>query len=102
MGDKTEVRVSDEEEQHRYEAHVDGALAGFAAYELSDGTITFTHTEVDDRYEGLGVGSALARLALDDVAEKGERKVVPQCSFIAGWIDKHPEYTPLVKETDVG
>lgn len=81
---------------HRYEAHLDGELAGFAEYELTEKLIVFTHTEVDDTFEGEGVGSALARFALDDVRAEGARGVVPQCAFIKGWIEKHPEYTSLV------
>lgn len=90
----TEVR--DAPGQHRYEVHVDGALAGFAEYEQRDGTVVFTHTEVDDAHEGQGVGSALARQALDDVRARG-LTVVPQCPFIAGWIDRHDDYRELVR-----
>ncbi|ANH39494.1 hypothetical protein I601_3086 [Nocardioides dokdonensis FR1436] len=42
------------------------------------------------------MGSALARTALEEVRAAGEREVVAQCSFIAGWIDKHPDYQPLL------
>ena len=56
----------------------------------------FTHTEVEDRFEGQGVGSALARFALDDVRAAGTRKVLPLCPFIKGWIEKHPDYADLV------
>ena len=94
------VEVSNNVEANRYEATVDGALAGFAEYQLRDGIIVFTHTEVDSAFEGQGVGSALARSALDDVRAAGERKVVPLCPFIKGWIEKHPDYEPLVAHRD--
>jgi predicted GNAT family acetyltransferase len=80
----------------RYEAHIDGELAGFAEYQLTDALVIFTHTEVDDRFEGKGVGSALARFGLDDVRAAGTRKVLPLCPFIKGWIGKHPDYVDLV------
>ena len=57
--------VQDNREQQRFEVHVDGTLAGFAAYRLGDDTVTFTHTEIDDEYEGQGLGSELASAALD-------------------------------------
>lgn len=91
-----DVTTSHHRDASRYEAHVDGKLAGYAEYELGDGTITFTHTVVDDAFEGRGVGSALVRSALDDVRSAGERSVVPQCPFVSGWIEKHPDYQPLV------
>lgn len=92
----SDVTVRDDPDQHRFEAVIDGEVAGFAAYELAEDAITFTHTEVDDRFEGRGVGSALARQALDAVRADGGRRVRPQCSFIKGWIDKHPDYADLV------
>jgi len=91
-----EVETRNNESENRYEAYVDGELAGEAYYELDDKRIVFTHTEVDDAFEGHGVGSALARFALDDVRAQGTRRVVPRCPFIKAWIDKHPDYDDLV------
>lgn len=91
----SEVVVTDNPEAHQFEAHLDGTLAGFAVYENEAGTITFTHTVVKPEFEGQGVGGALARTALD--ASRGASlAVVPQCPFIKGWIDKHPDYADLV------
>ena len=92
----TDVVTSKNPEASRYEAHIDGDLAGFAAYDLTDKLVVFTHTEVEDRFEGRGVGGALARFALDDVRASGTRKVLPLCPFIKGWIAKHPDYADLV------
>lgn len=94
----SDVQVRHEPDDHRYAAYLDGALAGFAAYELAEepARIVFTHTEVDPAYEGHGVGGAIARAALDDVRATGERAVVPQCPFIAAWIERHPDYADLV------
>lgn len=92
----SDVQVSNNEEAHRYEAHLDGRLAGFAEYQLTSELIVFTHTEVDPAFEGKGVGSAIARFALDDVRERGTHKVLPVCPFIKGWIGKHREYVDLL------
>jgi len=89
--------VQDRPEQHRFEVLVDGRVAGFADYRLSDGAITFTHTEVDDAYEGQGLGTELARTALDAARERG-LSVLPRCEFIAGWMQRHPDYVELVPE----
>jgi predicted GNAT family acetyltransferase len=91
-----DVEIRKNEAESRYEAYVDGRLAGFAAYRLDDQQIVFTHTEVDDSLEGQGVGSSLARGALDDVRADGTRRVVAQCEFIRDWIEKHPDYEDLV------
>jgi uncharacterized protein len=93
------IEVINNETEHRYELHVDGALAGFAAYRPRPDALVFTHTEVFDAYEGRGLGSTLARGALDDVRARGLR-VRPQCPFIAAYIDRHPAYQDLVVERD--
>ena len=93
----TDVQVSNNEAESRYEGRVDGEVAGYAEYELDEGRIVFTHTVVDDAYEGQGVGSTLARAALDDVRSDGTRRVVPRCKFIKAWIEKHPDYEDLVQ-----
>lgn len=95
----TDVRTTHNPDQNRYEAQVGDELAGTAEYELNDDLVIFTHTVVDDAYEGQGVGSALARFALDDVKASGSRQVEPRCAFIKGWIDKHPDYASLVADS---
>jgi predicted GNAT family acetyltransferase len=90
------VQVVRNDEMRRYEGRVDGVLAGFAEYQLTDELIVFTHTEVDPAFEGQGVGSAIAREALDDVRAGGTRTVLPLCPFISGWIARHQDYADLV------
>ncbi|HEX2773341.1 MAG TPA: GNAT family N-acetyltransferase [Micromonosporaceae bacterium] len=89
------VLVEDNPARRRFEILVDGSLAGSAGYELRPEVVVFTHTEVDPAYEGKGVGSALARGALDQVRERGDR-VIARCPFIASFIKRHPEYDDLV------
>lgn len=67
-----------------------------AEYVVTDDVIVFTHVEVHPAFEGQGVGSALARFALDAVRSDGTRQVVPQCPFMKAWIGKHPDYQDLV------
>ena len=84
--------------KHRYEASLDGVLAGFSAYQLRPGApeaTIFTHTQVEPAYEGRGIGSALARGVLDDVRAHGGA-VVPLCPFISAYIRGHAEYQDLV------
>jgi predicted GNAT family acetyltransferase len=87
--------VSDNADKRRYEAQVDGELAGFARYRVEPGSISFTHTEVDDRFEGQGVGSTLVSFALEDARERG-LAVLPFCPFVRGYIQRHRDYADLV------
>jgi len=87
--------VSNNPAQHRFELEVDGHIAA-TYYELSGGVITFVHTEVPAELGGQGIGSKLVKGALDQVRADG-LKVVAQCPFVRGWIEKHPDYADLLK-----
>ncbi len=95
------VAVHDNPEEHRYEAVVDGTLAGFAVYRMHPGLIAFVHTEVDEVFEGHGVGSTLVREALEDVRLRG-LDVAPICPFVSSFIDQHREYLDLVPASRLG
>ncbi|MGL4264273.1 MAG: GNAT family N-acetyltransferase [Afipia sp.] len=79
----------------RYELHVEGHIAA-TYYELSNGIITFVHTEVPEALGGRGIGSKLIKGALDQVRAAG-LKVVAQCPFVKAYIGKHQEYADLLK-----
>jgi hypothetical protein len=93
--DDPEVMVRDNPAAARYELFVAGQLAGFASYVLSGATMTIPHAEVEPRFEGRGLGSRLARFALDDARSRG-LAVVPRCPFVAAYIRRHPDYADLV------
>jgi uncharacterized protein len=90
-----DVTVGDAPERNRYEAVLGGEMAGYSEYTLDGDTVVFTHTVVEDRFEGRGVGTTLVRKALDDVRASG-RKIVPRCPFVRSWIGRHPDYRDLV------
>lgn len=83
-------------DKQRYEAELDGRPAGFTEYSYTGEYVVFSHTEVADEAQGMGVANALAKHALDDIRADGIRKVLPSCPFIKNWIGKHPDYLSLV------
>jgi predicted GNAT family acetyltransferase len=94
-----EPKVTDNREAGRFEVHLDGAVAGYAEYRRAGSTLSLTHTFVEPRYEGHGVGSVLARGALD--AARGEGlSVLPFCPFIREYIARHEEYLDLVPASE--
>src|SRR4051812_26699409 len=99
-GGSTEPRieVSDDREAERYLIAVDGELAGFAQYrDRPPDAISFLHTEIDERFEGQGLGGRLVATALDDVRSRG-LAALPFCPFVKGYIERHREYLGLVPE----
>ena len=79
----------------RFEVLVDGRVAGFAEYRRTSSSVSFTHTVVDPGFAGRGLGSVLARGALDASREAG-LAVLPFCPFIRGYVERHPAYLDLV------
>lgn len=74
----------------------DHVLAGVLKYTLDEqGGITLSHTEIYSDWEGLGLAGILVGGALDDIRLRG-LVVHPECTYVVGYIDKHPEYRTLV------
>jgi uncharacterized protein len=90
----TDVEVRDNPGKRQFEAYVDGKLAGFSAYEPTSKGIMIMHTEVDDAYEGHGVGSALVRQMLDRL-RADDLEVTVLCPFVNAWLRRHPDYQEL-------
>lgn len=85
--------VRDNTVSHRFELEIDDEVAK-AWYRRQGNVVTFTHTDVPAALSGKGVGSRLAKGALDAVRAAG-LKVVAKCPFIAAYLKKHPEYDDL-------
>lgn len=77
----------------RFELTLEGKNA-VVDYFLNNDIMTITHTYVPQALEGRGIGSALAGYVLD-YAKKNGLKVIPACSFIRVYLDRHPEYQIL-------
>jgi uncharacterized protein len=96
MPESLDLPVTHQPEQSRFVVELDDDLAE-AAYHRSGREVHFTHTEVPPAFEGKGVGSRLAKAALDwAVAER--LAIVPQCPFITAYVKRHRQYQEHVPE----
>jgi uncharacterized protein len=89
------LEITNNEAAHKWEARLDGDLAGYAEYRESPSRVVFTHTVVDERFEGRGIGSGLAKAALD-AAVAANKRIVPYCPFISAYLRRHDEYDASV------
>lgn len=87
-------QVRDNPARSRFELDADGYLA-FSDYRRDGAVLTISHTEVPAAIGGKGIGSKLVRGVLDLIRAEG-LKVVPRCSFVRAYIERHPEYRDLL------
>lgn len=84
-------------DKHRYEIDEDGTLAGFTEYLDREDQRIFFHTEIGEEFGGRGLASSLIRDALSDTVKEG-RRIVPVCSFVAKYIEKHDDVADHVDQ----
>jgi uncharacterized protein len=89
------MTVRDNPELQRYEAIVDGELAGSISYRAQDDELVLVHTQVEEEFEGQGIGSRLVAGTLDDIRARGLR-MRPFCRFVKAYLERHPEYDDLI------
>ncbi len=90
------VQVHHEEDQSRYTVVLNEQIVGVADYFRTAHAVHFTHTEVDREQRQLGLASILVEQALMDVRSRTALPVVPDCSYVARWIDRHHDYQFLL------
>jgi uncharacterized protein len=99
VAETPQVTVRDNTESRCYDALVDDEVVGSLVYDHpGTGTgsrIVFRHTIVEPEFRGRGIGTALAKAALDDVRAKG-MTLSNYCGFVSELIADRPEYTDLI------
>lgn len=91
------VHVAHNAGAHRYEAVVDGHRSVCEYVLADDGRMVFTHTVVPAELRGRGIAEKLVRAALAEARTAG-RRVVPTCSYVARFIERHPEFQDLLAQ----
>lgn len=95
MESEDELTIADNPKHNRYEAMLGRRPAAYSSYELEPGRIVFMHTVVRPQFEGRGVGSRLAKFAVDDARARGLR-ITPVCPFVRAYLKRHRENDSIV------
>lgn len=78
----------------RFEALVDGSVAGHIEMRARGDVVELSHTTVGEAYAGRGIAGQLVRTAADHVRASGSR-LASTCSYAESWLDRHPEYDDI-------
>lgn len=89
-----EIQVQHHPQHQRFETNVNGSSA-YLSYTFQGNLVHFDHTFVPHEHRGKGVAAALVRTGLEE-ARRLSWKIVPSCSYVAAFIQRHPEFNDLV------
>lgn len=88
------VTIANRPEHNRYEIAIGGQVA-FLDYRLRDDHVVLVHTEAPVSLRNRGLGTRLARHALDEARRAG-LEVIVKCPFITDWLHQHHEYDDII------
>ena len=97
--DKTGAQTTVTKESDHFTIAVEGQPVGKAEFADRDGQRVFTHTEVDEKFEGRGLATILIGEALAATRDAGVR-IVAECPMVANYIEKHSEFSDIVDAAD--
>ncbi|MBN8503501.1 MAG: N-acetyltransferase [Burkholderiales bacterium] len=78
----------------RFELCIDGQACELDYRRVGD-RVVFTHTGVPPALQGRGLAAELVMSGLQ-WARQEQLKVVPACSYVARYIDRHPQWQDLL------
>jgi predicted GNAT family acetyltransferase len=90
-----EPTVVHNQEESRFELHLDGQQIGRVDYRPAGDSVIVAHTEVDGDHEGEGLGSVLISASLAGIYDMG-KTIIPTCPFAAAYIKRHHEWVDFV------
>lgn len=89
-------QIQNNTEAQRFELQL-GAYLAELRYRMNGDQIVYHHTQVPEALAGQGIGSRLAKHALEYARKQG-LGVVVECPFVRGYLQRHPEYQDMVQE----
>lgn len=93
--ERENYELIDNSPENRYEFRIGEEIAKIEYIKTKNNEIYLTHTEVPVSLEGRGIGSQLIEKTLQNIELQGLR-LVPLCPFVAGYIQKHPDWRRIV------
>ena len=90
-----ELEIIHNEAERRFEVSINGLLSKLD-YIQDEDTFVITHVGVHPELRGHGVAGKLTQASLEFAKTKSLR-VIPMCSYAAGYIRRNPQYAELTK-----
>jgi len=90
------MEVTHDIEKQKFYMVVDG-LESHLEYSRMSSVLNLNHTYVPNELRGKGIAGKIVKAALT-YAEENNLKIIPSCSYVADYIQRHKEYQPLLAD----
>jgi predicted GNAT family acetyltransferase len=91
------MEIINNKRQSQFELKLPDGEIAVLTYRWLKGSMVLMHTAVPKSGQNKGVGSAIAKYALEN-ARTHNLKIVVYCPFVAAYMKRHPEYNDLIDE----
>ena len=91
-----DFEIKQDAEHNRFVSYVEGYKA-VVEYALKDNVIDLYRTFTPPELRGKGVAGKLVKFALEH-AKNNNLKVIPTCSYVKRYIERHENYKELLAE----
>jgi predicted GNAT family acetyltransferase len=84
------------EDENQFELHTKDGTA-FLEFIREGEKLFLTHTETPEALRGQGIAADLVKQSLQRAKDNG-LTVVPSCSFVAKYVNNHPEWNDILSD----
>lgn len=97
MTDMTDLAVTDAQGKSRYElTRGDGTLLATLDYRDSGEIFTVQRVFTVPAHRGHGYAAHLVSKVVEDLEQRGDRRVASLCWFASDWLEDHPQHHHLL------
>ncbi len=89
------IELQDNDQQKEFFLYDGDKKIGELTFSVKDGYMIISHTGVNVEYRGQGLAEKLVLKGID-YAKENNLKIRPYCSYVSGYMMKHPEYQDIL------
>ena len=93
----TELRFTRESDASRYTLRRGDDLVSVLDYRDDGRTVALTRAFTVPTFRGRGYAAEVVARAVAALEERGDRRVLPVCWYVADWFAEHPEHASLLR-----
>lgn len=101
LSDVTELTFTKDTAASRYELRRGDELVSVLDYRDNGRTVALTRAFTIPTYRGHGYAAVITERAVEDIAQLGDRTILPVCWYVADWFADNPDRADLLDRAAV-